>query len=166
MGTLALDANGMNVQIIRADDSHLESLLPLFNGYRKFYEQSHDENGARAYLEARLNNDDAVIFLAMNPDDPNRYVGFVLLYPTFDSVEMTSVWVLHDLFVDPGNRQRGIGRLLMNAARDFCQTTGAARIDLATAVSNKKAQALYESLGYAQDIEFYHYSLELSTPRT
>jgi ribosomal protein S18 acetylase RimI-like enzyme len=164
MGTLALDGNGMNVQVIRADDSHLESLLPLFNGYRKFYEQSHDEDGARAYLEARMNNDEAVIFLAVNPDDPNRHVGFVLLYPTFDSVEMTAIWVLYDLFVDPGYRQHGTGRLLMNAASNFCQTTGASRIELATAISNKKAQALYESLGYERDTEFYQYSLELSAP--
>ena len=152
----------MGVKVIRADDSHLESLLPLFNGYREFYEQSHDEDGARAYLKARINNDEAVIFLAVSPDDPNRYVGFVLLYPTFDSVEMTAVRVLHDLFVDPGYRQCGIGRSLMNAARDLCQTTGTARIDLATAISNKNAQALYESLGYERDTDFYQYSLELS----
>jgi ribosomal protein S18 acetylase RimI-like enzyme len=161
VGPVALDANGMNAKVIRADVSHLESLLSLFNGYRKFYEQSHDEDGARAYLEARMNDDEAVIFLAVSPDDPNHYIGFVLLYPTFDSVEMSAVWVLHDLFVDPECRQRGIGRLLMNAARDFCQTTGAVRIDLATAIGNKKAQALYESLGYERDTEFYQYSLEL-----
>jgi ribosomal protein S18 acetylase RimI-like enzyme len=152
----------MDVQVIQADDSHLEGLLPLFNGYRKFYAQLTDEDGARAYLKARMSNDEAVIFLAVNPDDPNHNIGFVLLYPTFDSVEMMSVWVLHDLFVDPGCRQRGIGRLLMNAAKDFCQLKGVARIDLATATDNKQAQALYESLGYARDTEFYQYSLELS----
>jgi ribosomal protein S18 acetylase RimI-like enzyme len=151
----------MDVQIIRADDSHLEALLPMFNGYRKFYEQSHDEDGARAYLHARMNNDEAIIFLAVSSDDPNRYAGFVLLYPTFDSVEMTAVWVLHDLFVEHQYRQRGIGRLLMNAAKDLCQTTGITRIDLATEISNKQAQSLYESLGYERDIEFYYYSLEL-----
>jgi ribosomal protein S18 acetylase RimI-like enzyme len=154
----------MGAQVIRADNSHLEFMLPLFNGYRKFYERSHDESGARAYLNARMNNDEAVIFLAVSPDDPECYVGFVLLYPTFDSVEMAPVWVLHDLFVEPGYRQRGIGRLLMNAASDFCWQTDSARIDLATEVSNEKAQALYESLGYERDTEFYQYSLELSAP--
>lgn len=152
----------MDVQVIRADDSHLEGLLPLFNGYRKFYAQLTDEDGARAYLKDRMNNDEAVIFLAVNPDEANHNVGFVLLYPTFDSVEMASVWVLHDLFVETGCRQRGIGRLLMNAAKDFCQRKGVARIDLATAIGNMQAQALYESLGYKRDIEFYQYSLELS----
>jgi ribosomal protein S18 acetylase RimI-like enzyme len=108
-----------------------------------------------------MNNDDAVIFLAEVSGSPTGDVGFVLLYPTFDSVELASIWVLHDLFVNPEYRQRGIGRLLMNSARDFCQTTGATRIDLGTAITNTTGQALYESLGYERDNEFYRYSLEL-----
>jgi ribosomal protein S18 acetylase RimI-like enzyme len=151
----------VDARVIRADRSHLERLLPLFNGYRIFYEQSPDEASARAYLEARIVNDDAVIFLAEIREDHVSEAGFVLLYPTFDSVELASIWVLHDLFVNPEYRQRGIARLLMNSARDFCQTTGAARIDLGTAITNTIGQGLYESLGYERDNEFYRYSLGL-----
>ena len=50
----------------------------------------------------------------------------------------------------------------METAREFCEGTGASRIDLSTAVTNTTAQALYESLGYQRDDEFYGYSLELS----
>ena len=46
--------------------------------------------------------------------------GFVLLYPGFDSVELGSVWTLHDLYVKPETRRQGIGRLLMNKAKEFC----------------------------------------------
>lgn len=151
----------MGVQIVRATENRLESLLPLFNGYREFYGQSLDEDGASAYLKTRMRNDEAVVFLALCPDDPDDCIGFVLLYPTFDSVEMAAVWVLHDLFVAPEHRRRGTGNLLMTAARDYCRKTGAARIDLATATDNEKAQALYESLGYVRDTDFYQYSLEL-----
>lgn len=151
----------MGFQTIRAGENHLDSLLPLFHGYRTFYEQSRDENGARAYLETRMRNDETVIFLATRSDQPDSFVGFVLLYPTFDSVALAAVWVLHDLFVDPEYRQHGIGRLLMDAAREHCQATGAARVDLATATSNMRAQALYESLGYERETGFYRYSLEL-----
>lgn len=152
----------MGARVFRADSSHLDALLPLFNGYRQFYEQSRDEDGARRYLEARMGDDDAVVFVAATSDGPARYVGFVLLYPTFDSVDMAPIWVLHDLFVDPAYRRGGIGRLLMNAASDYCRATGAARIDLATATDNTQAQALYESLGYVRDTGFLHYSLEIS----
>jgi ribosomal protein S18 acetylase RimI-like enzyme len=151
----------LNTRIIRADQGHVARLLPLFNGYRTFYEQSPDEAGARLYLTARMNNDDAVIFLVEVSGSPTGDAGFVLLYPTFDSVELASIWVLHDLFVNPEYRQRGIGRLLMNSARDFCQNTDAARIDLGTAITNTIGQTLYESLGYERDNEFYRYSLDL-----
>jgi ribosomal protein S18 acetylase RimI-like enzyme len=151
----------VDARIIRADSGHLERLLPLFNGYRTFYQQSPDEEGARAYLKTRINNDDAVIFLAEVRDERTRDAGFVLLYPTFDSVELAAIWVLHDLFVDPEYRQRGVGRSLMNSARDYCQSTSAARIDLGTAITNTTGQALYESLGYERDNEFYRYSLDL-----
>jgi ribosomal protein S18 acetylase RimI-like enzyme len=151
----------MEIQIIRAEHGHLECLLPLFNSYRRFYEQSHDENHARAYLKDRMTNDEAVIYLAELTNDPKIFVGFVLLYPTFDSVEMAAVCILHDLFVDPNYRRHGFGKLLMAAAEDFCRQTNAARIDLATATGNKKAQSLYESLGYLRDTDFYQYSLEL-----
>ena len=83
------------------------------------------------------------------------------LYSSFDSVEAGAIWILHDLFVAEKFRGSGTGRLLMNAARDHCRTTGAVRVDLATAVNNKKAKALYESLGYECDHEFDHYSLSL-----
>lgn len=172
MGTNALHSIGngieerkinyMSIRVIRADRGHIERLLPLFNGYREFYQQSRDEVGARNYLEARMSNEDAVVFLAASPDEPEHCAGFVLLYPTFDSVEMAAVWVLHDLFVDPEFRGHGIGRALMNAAGEYCRAKGASRVDLATATDNSCAQALYESLGYERDSGFFHYSLELS----
>jgi ribosomal protein S18 acetylase RimI-like enzyme len=151
----------MEAKVIAADDTHFESLLKLFNDYRTFYEQSLDESGARSYLESRIQNNDAVIFVAVDSELPNNPVGFVLLYPTFESVDMQAIWVLHDLFVNPVARRQGIGRMLMNTARDYCHAQGAGRVDLATSIHNTNAQALYESLGYKRDTEYYRYSLEL-----
>ena len=83
--------------------------------------------------------------------------GFTLLYPTFDSVELARVYVLHDLFVAPAFRRRGLARMLMETAHKFCASEGARRVDLSTAVSNLTAQPLYESLGYQRDRDFYSY---------
>ncbi|MEM9509937.1 MAG: hypothetical protein AAGA16_20005 [Cyanobacteria bacterium P01_E01_bin.35] len=49
----------------------------------------------------------------------------------------------------------------MNAAHDIAIKTDAARIILATEVTNKIGQNLYESLGYRQSDEFYHYILKI-----
>ncbi|MNP35256.1 hypothetical protein D3C76_1285800 [compost metagenome] len=45
----------------------------------------------------------------------------------------------------------------MQAAQTFASETGAIRITLSTAINNTKAQALYESEGYAKDDHFLYY---------
>ena len=151
----------MDAVILRADSSHLEILCPLFTGYRRFYEQPPEPQIDKAFLAERLRLEDSVIFLALGHSQTEQGAGFVQLYPSFDSVQVGAIWILHDLFVAEDFRRGGTGRLLMDSARDYCRTSAAMRIDLATAVNNKKAKALYESLGYECDDEFDHYSLSL-----
>ena len=146
------------MEIFRASNDHMEDMAPLFSGYRAFYEQAVDQNAEREYLEQRLAAHECVIFLAADNGEP---AGFVLLYPTFDSVMLSPIWVLHDLFVAPDHRKKGFGRSLMSRAHDFCRTKGAHRVDLSTAVTNTVAQPLYESMGYERDEEFYSYSFNL-----
>jgi ribosomal protein S18 acetylase RimI-like enzyme len=63
--------------------------------------------------------------------------------------------------VDKDQRGLSIGRSLMNQAKIFARDNGYKRLELSTAKDNLIGQALYESLGYEQDNEFYHYSLEI-----
>jgi ribosomal protein S18 acetylase RimI-like enzyme len=91
----------------------------------------------------------------------NEFGGFVQLYPSFSSVSMRSIWVLNDLYVHADHRQRGIARKLLQAARRWGNESGAVRIVLSTANSNKKAQALYESEGYTLDTKFMYYELQI-----
>ena len=93
--------------IIRVGSKHLDALRPLLGQYREFYQQASDPEKERDYLERRLDNNQAVIFMARHNGSA---VGFVLLYPTFDSVDLTSIWVLHDLFVSAEDRKNGTGR--------------------------------------------------------
>lgn len=136
----------------------LEALSALFDQYRVFYEQSSDLEAARTFLRERFQNRDSVIFATC---ENGQLVGFTQLYPSFSSVSMKRIWILNDLFVAATHRRKGIARLLMETAKQYAQETGAVRIVLATKISNMSAQALYESLGYARDEEFYHYSLRL-----
>ena len=151
----------MNAVVIRAGIEHLELLLPLFAQYREFYQQASAAESERRFLADRIRNDEAVIFLALDRSSEEKALGFVQLYPSFDSVVLGTVWILHDLYVVSNGRRHGTGRLLMNEARDFCRVAGASRVDLVTAVTNKTAKALYESLGYERDDEFDYYSLSL-----
>ena len=145
-------------KIIKAESRHLNELGRLFNLYRVFYEEADDLEKASKYISARFNEGDSMIFVAENDDGLS---GFVQLYPSFCSVSAVPILILYDLFVDHSHRSKGLGRSLMNAARDFARENGYKRLELATAKDNYIGQSLYESLGYEIDQEFLHYSLEI-----
>jgi ribosomal protein S18 acetylase RimI-like enzyme len=148
------------MQIRQATLDDLDLVAPLFDAYRQFYQQSPDLPLARAFLRARLGAGESLVYLA---EDQEAALGFVQLYPLFSSTAPRPgrTWLLNDLYVVPAARGRGVGRRLMDRARQLAEETGAGAIELATARSNGTAQALYESLGYRRDEQFLHYSLEL-----
>jgi len=55
---------------------------------------------------------------------------------------------LAELYVAPDRRGQGLGRALMDAVIDLARAEGADYIDLNTAVEDRAARSLYESLGF------------------
>ena|SRR5712692_7779439 len=142
------------VRTIRAGLDDLEALVPLFDGYRQFYRQPSDPDGARAFLAERIKRGESVIFLAIAD---GAVVGFTQLYPLFSSVSMKRLWLLNDLFVAPAGRRAGAGRALLDRAERWARETGAKGLTLSTELTNATAQRLYESAGWTKDDEFVHY---------
>ena len=147
----------MELHQARIED--LEGVSNLFNLYRVFYQQTSDLEGAKTYINKRLESKDSVIFVVK---DKQKYVGFIQLYPTFSSISMKRSWILNDLYVDVEARKQGIGEMLLHKAKDYAIETGAKSISLSTATDNYSAQQLYEKNGYIRDSEFYHYELSLT----
>ena len=145
--------------IRRAGLDDMDAAAPLFDAYRQFYGQRSDVAAARAFLTERLRRDESVVFLAVAGEPSGDAVGFMQLYPSFSSVSLGRLWILNDLFVDPDVRRGGVGRRLLERARDWAVETQAKGLTLATAVTNKGAQSLYEACGWAHDDEFQHYRL-------
>lgn len=139
--------------------SDIPDLVPLFDGYIRFYKGNSDPVKFKAYLSERISRGEAIVFIARLDDD--KAVGFTLLYPTFSSVSQARIYVLNDLFVHPEYRKKGIAKDLMRAASEFGRTQGAVRLHLETQEENKKAQRLYETTGWKKEIGYYHYNLEL-----
>ena len=142
-----------------ATPDDLDALAPLFDAYRRFYEQPGDVALAGAYLHARMERGESAILVA---EADGQLLGFCQLYPTWCSVAAARIFVLYDLFVDADARRAGVGRSLMLAAQDFGRAAGAVRLDLSTARSNERAQALYESLGWQRDDVYLTYNLSLA----
>jgi len=149
----------MNIVVNRAKFENINEVSALFNSYRIFYSQDSNLALATEFISARINNNESVIFYAI--DDTGAYLGFTQLYPSFSSVSAQRSWVLNDLYVAESARRFGVGKKLMEAAKVFAENTSANGIALQTAENNVNAQALYESLGYKKASGFLSYFLSL-----
>ncbi len=145
---------GVTVRQARLAD--LDNIAPLFDAYRQFYEQPADLALATAFIAERMRAGESTVLLA--EDATGQAVGFCQLYPSFCSVAAAPIHVLYDLFVAKTARSSGTGRALMQAAQDFAEAAGSARMDLTTARTNSRAQALYESCGWQRDEVFLTYN--------
>lgn len=150
----------MRPEILRAELADVDDIARLFDSYRMFYGQPSDPALASDFLAERIRKEESVIFCAR--DAAGSYIGFTQLYPVFSSISAQRSWILNDLYVAESARGRGVGRTLMNRAREHAITTGATSLSLETAMTNTGAQRLYESQGYVRDNEFYRYFLDLS----
>ena len=146
----------LQIKIAQPDD--FEKIGEVFNLYRQFYEKESNIEACKNYIHERLINNEAQIFYIENEKE---CMGITQLYTTFDSLELSKKIILYDLFVRSEYRNKGIGRMLMNAAKSFAERKGVTSIELSTSINNKNAQSLYESLEYQRDTEFYDYYLAI-----
>ncbi|MCH7909761.1 MAG: GNAT family N-acetyltransferase [Candidatus Hydrogenedentes bacterium] len=150
------------MEIVQAVSEHVDVLAPLFDQYRSFYRQPSDVALAEKFMRARVEHRDSAIFLAFDRGDlDGEPLGFALLYPSFDSISATPIWILNDLYVSENARKRGVGRALIERAKRLALDTGAEKLMLDTENSNTLSHALYESMGFTRDEVFCTYILEL-----
>lgn len=69
--------------IRRATIGDLDSLLPLVQAYRVFYEQQPDPDREREVMTAHLRDDTSIIFAARVDD---TIAGFMQLFKTYSTV--------------------------------------------------------------------------------
>lgn len=140
--------------------SDLDELSQLFDAYRVFYGKASDRTGALAFLQARLELGESVIYVAKDREEAT-VLGFVQLYPLFSSTRMKRLWLLNDLYVIPEWRGRGISIALIDAAKSLCRSTGACGLMLETAKDNDIGNQLYPRTGFVldQDHNFYYWEV-------
>ncbi|HMC00741.1 MAG TPA: GNAT family N-acetyltransferase [Flavobacteriaceae bacterium] len=141
------------MNIIKAYTEHLDDLVPLFDAYRNFYEQSSNLEAARQFLKDRITKDESVIYIAYID---NVAVGFTQLYPSFSSVSMKRSYILNDLYVHKDYRKKGVGAALLNKAKQLCKEKNYKGIGLQTGIENP-AQFLYENLGWEKEPYFDYF---------
>ena len=144
------------MEVVRIYDlNNAPDVVQLFDEYRQYYKQLSDISGAELYLSDRLKNNESIIFVAKANE---KSIGFTQLYPGFSSLGMNPLWTLNDLFVLKEHRNKGIGKLLLDAAYQLGKSSLWRGMILETGIDNP-AQHLYEREGWKVDNEFLHYGI-------
>ncbi|MCA0175405.1 MAG: GNAT family N-acetyltransferase [Proteobacteria bacterium] len=150
------------LRVARATVADAATAAALFDAYRQFYAQPADLATARAFIGERLARGDSWIALAWQGD---AAVGLCQCYPLFSSTAPRPgpAPLLNDLYVVPEARGSGAAQALMQAAEAHARATGCVAMELSTARSNTRAQALYTSQGWVRDEVFFVYGKTLAS---
>ena len=100
-----------------------------------------DPERAREALEAAIASPDAQVLVALADGE---VAGICTVYADLRSVRFgLRAWV-EDLAVDPGRRSAGIGKALLDAARDWGRDQGCTHLELDSGVARTDAHRFYE----------------------
>lgn len=148
--------------VIRAELSDVLYAAQLFAAYREFYGEPYDTSRAGAFLASRIVRDESIVLLGLDDDE---VVGFAQVYPTFSSTRLAKIWVLNDLFVVEHARGTGAVDELLDTVLAMARSAGAVAVELSTAHTNHRAQAVYERHGYRLDEVYRTYEKSTETLR-
>lgn len=133
----------MRIRAARADEAGdvLEMYEWLFAppGYTP---QAWDPERARGALADAVAGDRSAVLVA--EADDGRLVGIATAYLDLDSVRYGLRCWIEDLAVDPAQRSQGIGKALLDAARDWAREHGATHLELDTGLARTDAQRFYD----------------------
>lgn len=146
----------------KATIQDLPQLTNLFDQYVVFYKNPSNYDKHFAYLKERLENNEAIIFVADDDGNPKKIIGFVLIYVTFSSLALNKILILNDIFVDVSARKKGIGEKLIQETINLAKELEANDIRLRTAKTNTVAQKLYHKMGFVREDFLYSYDLTIT----
>ena len=79
--------------IRKATLQDLDQLTLLFDQYLVFYKKPSDYEKHKTYLKERIENNEAIIFLAFDEDNKEKAIGFTLIYVTFSSLALNQLYL-------------------------------------------------------------------------
>ena len=134
----------MAFEIRAANPDEVDSLIGLYEwlfappGSRP---AQWDPRRAEVALRQAIDSHDSAVLVA---DDEGRLVGFCTAYQDLHSVRFGyRAWV-EDLAIDPDRRSEGIGRALLEAAKDWARERGATHLELDSGEARIDAHRFYE----------------------
>lgn len=136
------------VEIRSATATDAEALVPLLKAYWTFEGTAGFEaKTLRRRLSEFLSN--PAHGLAWVAQDERRLVGYLLAAFVFSFEYGGRMAEIDEFFVEEASRGRGIGRRLLETAREALTREGCAALQLQVAEGNRAAQKFYASFGFA-----------------
>jgi ribosomal protein S18 acetylase RimI-like enzyme len=106
---------------------------------------------AERYRSGRQHPEDGMEAITLVAEDAGEILGFLdahLLRPFDPMYRPMTYFFIADIAVTTAHRSRGIGEQLMRAAEQWASEHGADFVSLEYHVSNPRAAAFYDRLGY------------------
>ena len=100
-----------------------------------------DLNAAAARLTRAMSSDRSEVLVA---EADGEIAGLCTVYLDLDSVRFGSRAWVEDLAVDPSQRSRGLGKALLDAAKDWARSCGATHLELDSGEARADAHRFYE----------------------
>jgi ribosomal protein S18 acetylase RimI-like enzyme len=102
----------------------------------------------RRWLAARAEDLHSVFLVAER--QPGRLVGFLIgtIEATIPIYRLRQIGYIHDVWIEPGYRNQGLGRQLIMLAIEKFRQLGMKQVRLETAPANEAARAMFRSCGF------------------
>jgi GNAT superfamily N-acetyltransferase len=100
-----------------------------------------DPAAAAERLAQAISGDSAEVLVA---EVEGAIAGFVTVYDEFNSVRFGHRAWVEDLAVDPHRRSQGLGKRLLDAAKDWARARGASHLELDSAETRADAHRFYD----------------------
>jgi len=103
-----------------------------------------DPERARAAIADAIADQEAAVLVAEHRGD---LLGLCTAYLDMNSVRFGPRCWVEDLAVSPGHRSQGVGKALLDAAKDWARERGASHLELDSADAREDAHRFYQREG-------------------
>jgi GNAT superfamily N-acetyltransferase len=148
----------MTTQVRTLGDKDFFSWLGLFEGYSEFYQSElTDEKALQVW--SWIIDRNHVLTGAVAVDDEGAFIGFAHYREVPNTLSASRGLYVDDLFVVPDSRRSGVGRALIEFAKDYAKGKKLSTMAWITAADNEDAQHLYDDVATRTD--WVTYEIEL-----
>jgi GNAT superfamily N-acetyltransferase len=138
----------MSFEVRAARPDEAEAIVPLYEwlfASPGSEPAAWDPKRAAVALRQAIESHDCAVLVA--EADDGALIGFITGYQDLHSVRYGyRAWV-EDLAVDPDRRSQGVGKALLDAAKDWARERGATHLELDSALARTDAHRFYEREG-------------------